>query len=136
MERCCVLKSATRLLSGASMEAHSMLQEHTLVLAGESVDCGSAWQGWPSRQQVGLESYRASLRRQLEVILRRQHDDDDVGLDVSTSPLVEHSRALAEFAVNSAAPPTRARERGASLDRSPLLGGIIRTNYSAITSNV
>lgn len=109
-----------------------MLQEHTLVLAGESVDCGTSWQGWPSRQQVGLESYRASLRRQLEVILRQQHDDDGVGLDASTSPLVEHDRALADFAANSAAPLPAPRGRGASLDRSPLLGGTIKTNYSAL----
>lgn len=41
-----VLKSMTRLLSGATMESHSMMLEHTLVLAGESVDTGRVWQGW------------------------------------------------------------------------------------------
>ena len=42
----CVLKSMTRLLSGATMEKHSIMLEHTLVLSGESVDSGSVWQGW------------------------------------------------------------------------------------------
>ena len=48
----CVLKSNARLLSGASMDAHSIMLEHTLVMAGETVDIGSVWQGWPSRSQV------------------------------------------------------------------------------------
>lgn len=44
----CVLKPMSRLLSGASMESHSILLEHTLVLAGENVTAGSVWQGeWP-----------------------------------------------------------------------------------------
>ena len=34
----------TRLLSGASMDDHSVMLEHTLVLAGEVVDSGMVWQ--------------------------------------------------------------------------------------------
>jgi hypothetical protein len=34
----------TRLLSGASMEDLSSLQEHTLVMAGESVEQCTVWQ--------------------------------------------------------------------------------------------
>ena len=40
----CVLKSNTRLLSGATMDPHSVMLEHTLVLAGETVDSGQVWQ--------------------------------------------------------------------------------------------
>ena len=58
----CVLKSNTRLLSGASMDAHSIMLEHTLVMAGEVVDCGSVWQGWPSSSRTTLEKYRAQVR--------------------------------------------------------------------------
>jgi hypothetical protein len=54
----CVLKSNTRLLSGAQMSDFSIMQEHTLVLAGDTVDSGSAWQGWPSHQITPLEIYR------------------------------------------------------------------------------
>lgn len=57
----CVLKSMSRLLSGASMEAHSILLEHTLVLAGEQVESGSVWQGWPNRSQVPLKDHRAKV---------------------------------------------------------------------------
>lgn len=57
----CVLKSNTRLLSGASMDAHSIMQEHTLVMAGEVVDCGSVWQGWPSSARTTLAQYRAQV---------------------------------------------------------------------------
>lgn len=48
----CVLQSSSRLLSGASMQAHALLREHTLVMAGETVDIGSVWQGWPTRKQA------------------------------------------------------------------------------------
>ena len=43
--RYCVLKSNTRLLSGADMEDRSMMLEHTLVLSGDSVDSATVWQG-------------------------------------------------------------------------------------------
>jgi acetyltransferase-like isoleucine patch superfamily enzyme len=68
----CVLKSMTRLLSGATMEPHSIMLEHTLVLAGESVDMGSVWQGWPSDNQIYLETYRENMRREIDIIIRRQ----------------------------------------------------------------
>jgi carbonic anhydrase/acetyltransferase-like protein (isoleucine patch superfamily) len=58
----CVLKSNTRVLSGASMDAHSVLLEHTLVMAGEVVDCGTVWQGWPTSNRRSLSQYRAEVR--------------------------------------------------------------------------
>jgi hypothetical protein len=61
----CVLKSMTRLLSGANMEPASILREHTLVMAGEIVDSGSVWQGWPSQSQLDLETHRRQLTAQL-----------------------------------------------------------------------
>ena len=74
--KCSVLKSMTRLLSGASTEPFAILQEHTLVLAGEVVEMGSVWQGWPSRASVPLLAYRAALRRHLGVILHQQLQTD------------------------------------------------------------
>ncbi|CAF3236203.1 unnamed protein product [Rotaria sp. Silwood2] len=44
----CVLRSQSRLMSGASMEDDSTLLEHTLVVSGERVDQGSVWQGCPA----------------------------------------------------------------------------------------
>ena len=69
--RGCVLQSMTRLLSGARMEDHTLLREHTLVLAGESVDRCAAWQGWPADRQQPLEQFRSDARRLLDVCVRR-----------------------------------------------------------------
>lgn len=43
----CVLRTGSRLLSGASMGDDSCLLEHTLVMAGDEVDVGATVQGWP-----------------------------------------------------------------------------------------
>lgn len=42
-----VLRSGSRLLSGAKMEADACLLEHTLVMAGDVVEEGVTMQGWP-----------------------------------------------------------------------------------------
>lgn len=70
----CVLKSSTRLLSGATMEPHSILLEHTLVLTGELVSRCSVWQGWPCREQIRLLSYRGRMWAHLrsESLLRQR----------------------------------------------------------------
>ena len=43
-----VLRSGSRLLSGARMEADSCLLEHTLVMSGDVVESGRTMQGWPA----------------------------------------------------------------------------------------
>ena len=48
-----VLRTGSRLLSGARMEADSCLLEHTLVMAGDVVDAGSTSQGWPAEEFTG-----------------------------------------------------------------------------------
>ena len=45
-----VLRSGSRLLSGAIMEEDTCLLEHTLVMAGDIVEAGSTYQGWPAEQ--------------------------------------------------------------------------------------
>lgn len=42
-----VLRSGARLLSGANMGEDATLLEHTLVMAGDIVDDGTTYQGWP-----------------------------------------------------------------------------------------
>ncbi|KXJ90956.1 hypothetical protein Micbo1qcDRAFT_225819 [Microdochium bolleyi] len=44
----CVLRSNSRLLSGARMEADSCLLEHTLIMGGDVVEEGTTMQGWPA----------------------------------------------------------------------------------------
>lgn len=58
----CVLKSQSRLLPGASLDAHSVLLEHTLVMAGEVVESGTVWQGWPARSRRSLVQHRAEVK--------------------------------------------------------------------------
>ncbi|KIN03273.1 hypothetical protein OIDMADRAFT_40858 [Oidiodendron maius Zn] len=43
-----VLRSGSRLLSGASMGEDVTLLEHTLIMAGDSADDGVTYQGWPA----------------------------------------------------------------------------------------
>jgi hypothetical protein len=43
-----VLRSGSRLLSGAKMGKESVLLEHTLIMAGDVADDGVVYQGWPA----------------------------------------------------------------------------------------
>lgn len=46
----CAMRTGSRLLSGANMEAHSMLLEHTLVASGEITESWAVYGGWPARR--------------------------------------------------------------------------------------
>ena len=48
------------------MDDHSVMLEHTLVLAGEVVDSGMVWQGWPCMKQFSLDVHRRSVRTHLD----------------------------------------------------------------------
>ncbi|KAH6996043.1 hypothetical protein BKA56DRAFT_695433 [Ilyonectria sp. MPI-CAGE-AT-0026] len=54
----CVLRTGSRLLSGATMQKDSCLLEHTLIMGGDVVEENSTMQGWPaepfSRKRVNL----------------------------------------------------------------------------------
>ncbi|KAH9901810.1 hypothetical protein F4778DRAFT_781700 [Xylariomycetidae sp. FL2044] len=52
----CVLRSGSRLLSGARMGKGSRLMEHTLVMAGDEVDEDMTLQGWPAEAFDGGKS--------------------------------------------------------------------------------
>lgn len=43
----------------------SILLEHTLILAGDVVDSGTVWQGWPSKTQISLEEHRMNVQSML-----------------------------------------------------------------------
>lgn len=49
----CVLRSASRMLSGSSMRDDSCLLEHTLIMSGDVVEEGWTMQGWPSSRYFG-----------------------------------------------------------------------------------
>jgi acyl-CoA synthetase (AMP-forming)/AMP-acid ligase II/acetyltransferase-like isoleucine patch superfamily enzyme/acyl carrier protein len=44
----CVLRTGSRVLSGATMEDDSCLLEHTLVMGGDETEKGTTCQGWPA----------------------------------------------------------------------------------------
>ncbi|GLA54733.1 putative NRPS-like protein biosynthetic cluster [Aspergillus niger] len=48
-----VMRTGSRLLSGASMGKDACLLEHTLVLSGDHVEDGTTLQGWPAEAFMG-----------------------------------------------------------------------------------
>jgi len=48
------LRSGSRLISGAKMEDHSEILEHTLILPGDEVPKYQACQGWPASEHLSL----------------------------------------------------------------------------------
>ncbi|UJR07117.1 hypothetical protein I4U23_011405 [Adineta vaga] len=78
----CVLRSQSRLLSGASMENYSTLLEHTLVLNGDTADQGTIWQGWTANdttlkyhgKRVSMQiEYRRSIRNRHQSIINENY---------------------------------------------------------------
>jgi acetyltransferase-like isoleucine patch superfamily enzyme/acyl carrier protein len=49
----CVLRSGSRLLSGATMKDDSCLLEHTLIMGGDVVEAKWTMQGWPAERYSG-----------------------------------------------------------------------------------
>lgn len=63
-----VLRSGSRLLSGARMEADTCLLEHTLVMAGDIVDAGTTSQGWPAEEFNGSRVPTIHLDKQFTAV--------------------------------------------------------------------
>ncbi|KUI70196.1 Putative peroxisomal-coenzyme A synthetase [Cytospora mali] len=57
----CVLRSGSRLLSGAMMRDDSALLEHTLIMGGDVVEKGWTMQGWPAERFRGRRVKLADL---------------------------------------------------------------------------
>ncbi|EXK27290.1 hypothetical protein FOMG_16109 [Fusarium oxysporum f. sp. melonis 26406] len=49
----CVLRTGSRLLSGAQMKSDSCLLEHTLIMGGDVVEERRTMQGWPAEELSG-----------------------------------------------------------------------------------
>jgi acyl-CoA synthetase (AMP-forming)/AMP-acid ligase II/acetyltransferase-like isoleucine patch superfamily enzyme/acyl carrier protein len=61
-----VLRTGSRLLSGAKMGADSVLLEHTLVMAGDDVEDGGVCQGWPADGFRGRRVFSEKKDGQIE----------------------------------------------------------------------
>ena len=53
----CVLRSGSRLLSGAAMRDDSCVLEHTLIMGGDVVEAGWTMQGWPAERFSGQRAF-------------------------------------------------------------------------------
>ena len=135
-----VLKSNSRLLSGASMDDHSILLEHTLILAGDCVDTQTVWQGWPSKVSKSLKQHQDDLVRLFaghRIINRIRLRDSrstfysiDCGRDYidsyDSNDDYNYNKYSSGHGKETPPPPTRRRNRGMENDReanelSPLL---------------
>lgn len=131
------------------MEPYTILQEHTLVLAGESVDIGSVWQGWPSKASIRLEEYRAALRRHLEIILHQQVRDEEsddgnmftvvhsshplLGINGELQIQAAHQASLSPLTLSPNIGAGRVRSGSGGVVRSPLLStGATKPSYASI----
>ncbi|CAN8096235.1 unnamed protein product [Discula destructiva] len=68
----CVMRSGSRLLSGANMKDDSALLEHTLVMGGDVVERGWTMQGWPAER---FRDHRVKLKQQRE----EEEEEEDAG---------------------------------------------------------
>jgi hypothetical protein len=90
-------KNNTRLLSGAEMSDYSVMQEHTLVLAGDTVDSGSVWQGWPSHQITPLEIYRKQVIQLVNRAVFRSAAATTLGSEYGSQGLAKRERDRKEM---------------------------------------
>jgi acetyltransferase-like isoleucine patch superfamily enzyme len=61
-----VLRTGSRLLSGATMGKDACLLEHTLVMAGDEVEDGATCQGWPADSFTGTRVSLAGETKERE----------------------------------------------------------------------
>lgn len=71
----CVMRSGSRLLSGAKMESDSALLEHTLIMGGDVVQRGWTMQGWPAERFQGR-------RVSIDIV---QHEGSSAGVSLGTA---------------------------------------------------
>lgn len=89
----CVMRSGSRLLSGAQMKDDSALLEHTLVMGGDVVEKGWTMQGWPAdrfrARRVVLDQVAQQDQRQQSP----EQDDGQGGTDTARSSRTDFSDA-------------------------------------------
>jgi carbonic anhydrase/acetyltransferase-like protein (isoleucine patch superfamily) len=77
-----VLRTGSRLLSGATMGSDSCLLEHTLIMAGDEVENGATCQGWPadefSEERVRLTNARDETEKNEKENLDKSTDQASV----------------------------------------------------------
>lgn len=88
----CLLRSGSRLLSGANMRDDSALLEHTLVMGGDVVDKGWTMQGWPADRFRG---------RRVVVGSRRQREDEERAQSAGSSTAASSRTDLSGETANS-----------------------------------
>jgi carbonic anhydrase/acetyltransferase-like protein (isoleucine patch superfamily) len=64
----CVLRTGSRLLSGATMKNDSCLLEHTLIMGGDIVEEKWTMQGWPAERYMGARLPLAQTTQNQELV--------------------------------------------------------------------
>lgn len=75
----CLLRSGSRLLSGAQMKDDSALLEHTLIMGGDVVEKGWTMQGWPADRFRGRRVILSGEQHRLSTATSSRTDLSSVG---------------------------------------------------------
>jgi len=85
VENGCVLKSMSRLLSGASMEKNAVLKEHTLILLNDTVEESTVCQGWPSKESKSLKEHNQDI---IDLFVAHNITNGIKSMSTTPSPMV------------------------------------------------
>lgn len=88
----CVMRSGSRLLSGAQMKDDSALLEHTLVMGGDVVEKGWTMQGWPAERFRGRRVLLANREQEAQDDKERLATAASSVTDVSSSEEVDEKK--------------------------------------------
>lgn len=116
LESGCVLKSNSRLLSGASMCSNSVLLEHTLILLGEIVEPSIVWQGWPCKVSKSLKEHNNDIK-DLFIVRHNIYRQMVTSKRISMAPLSPLLHRINNDEVHRN-PLNRLPEEGSSIDDS------------------
>lgn len=87
----CLMRSGSRLLSGAQMKDDSALLEHTLIMGGDVIEKGWTMQGWPAERYRGRRVQLASTQQQQqqqttpEVTERQKREDEETATTITAA---------------------------------------------------
>jgi hypothetical protein len=120
-----------------------MMLEHTLVMAGETVDMGSVWQGWPSSSSTSLFAHRQKMAKLLDQVAIQiiaesvgSEDNNDGSVttgDEEKGTFQRDSRLVTTLSSSSAASSSKSKNKQSELEKLPLLSSAsssINSSYS------
>lgn len=89
----CVMRSGSRLLSGAQMKDDSALLEHTLIMGGDVVEKGWTMQGWPADRFRARRVVLDRVSQQQQSRRRQSSEGEEEAGQGSSSETARSSRS-------------------------------------------